>query len=53
MVSQNPKIKINNLYGDPKDLGCGGVRWVGEFELPGKAGTVNQPSSPKHEYCRL
>ncbi len=35
-ASQNPKI--NSLYGDPKDLGCGGVRWLVEFVLPAKAG---------------
>jgi hypothetical protein len=36
VVSQNPKI--NTLYGDPKDLGCGGMRWLVEFELPAAAG---------------
>ena len=36
LVSQNPRI--NNLYGDPKDLGCGGMRWLVEFELPASAG---------------
>jgi hypothetical protein len=30
--SQNPKI--NTLYGGPKDLGCGGVEWLVEFQLP-------------------
>jgi hypothetical protein len=32
---QNPKI--NTLYGGPKDLGCGGMEWLVEFELPKKA----------------
>jgi len=36
VVSQNPKI--NSLYGDPKDLGCGGMRWLVEFELSASAG---------------
>jgi hypothetical protein len=36
VVSQNPRI--NSLYGDPKDLGCGGMRWLVEFELPASAG---------------
>jgi len=36
VTSQNPKV--NSLYGDPKDLGCGGVRWLVEFELPLPAG---------------
>lgn len=36
MASQNPKI--NTLYAGPKDLGCGGVSWMVEFELPEKAG---------------
>jgi hypothetical protein len=33
--SQNPKI--NTLYAGPKDLGCGQVEWLVEFELPQKA----------------
>ena len=33
--SQNPLIKT--LYGGPKDLGCGGVEWLVEFQLPQKA----------------
>ena len=36
-ASQNPKI--NTLYGGPKDLGCGGMEWLVEFELPKKAGS--------------
>ena len=36
-ASQNPKI--NTLYGGPKDLGCGGMEWLVEFELPNKAGS--------------
>jgi hypothetical protein len=34
--SQNPSIKT--LYSGPKDLGCGGVEWLVEFQLPQKAG---------------
>ena len=41
--SQNPKI--NSLYGDPKNLGCGGVRWLVEFELPAGAGRTDGSSS--------
>lgn len=36
-ASQNPKI--NTLYGGPKDLGCGGMEWLVEFELPKEAGS--------------
>jgi hypothetical protein len=36
-ASQNPLIKT--LYGGPKDLGCGGMEWLVEFELPHKAGS--------------
>jgi hypothetical protein len=34
-ASQNPSI--NTLYSGPKDLGCGGVEWLVEFQLPKKA----------------
>jgi hypothetical protein len=36
IVRMNPKI--NTLYAGPKDLGCGGISWMVEFELPEKAG---------------
>jgi hypothetical protein len=35
-ASQNPLVKT--LYTGPKDLGCGGVEWLVEFQLPRKAG---------------